>query len=88
MMTYFKKTCELTEEDKKQVSEMVGQMQLWVLEGRHIYDIADRFKLEPWEVMENVFETIYGFMKLIGPKNYLKMWFHKRCWKRNKRRGL
>ena len=82
MMTYFKKTCELTEEDKKQVSEMVGQMQLWILEGRSIYDIANRFKLEPWEVVENMFETAYGFIKLIGFKNYLKMWFCKRCWKR------
>lgn len=81
-MTYFKKNIELTEKDKKQISEMTGQTHLWILEGRHIYDIADRLKLEPGEVIENVFETIYGFMKLIGFKNYLKIWFYKRCWKR------
>ena len=82
MMTYFKETHKLTDEERKKVSEMVGQMQLWILEGRSIYDIANRLKLKPWEVVENVFETAYGFMELIGFKNYLKIWFHKRCWKR------
>lgn len=82
MMTYFKQTHELTDEERKKVSEMVGQMQLWILEGRSIYDIANRLKLKPWEVVENVFETAYGFMELIGFKNYLKIWFRKRCWKR------
>ena len=85
-MTYFKETHNLTEEERKQVSEMVGQMQLWILEGRSIYDIANRLKLEPWEVVENVFETAYGFIGLIGFKNYLKIWFHK-CRRKNKKRS-
>ena len=81
-MTYFKQTQALTEEEKKQVSEQTRKIQLWVLEGKNINYIAEKLHLEPHLVENNIFETIYEFKKLIGLKLYLKLWFHKRCWKR------
>ena len=82
MMTYFKEISKLTEEEKKQVSEQTGKIVLWILEGKDIYHMADELKLEPHQVAENVFEDAYQFIKLIGIRFYLKLWFHKRCWKK------
>ena len=83
MMTYFKKTCELTWEEKQQVSEQTGKIKLWALEGRSLSYMAENLKLDdPHLVENNIFETIYEFKKLIGWKLYLKLWFHKRCWKK------
>ena len=82
MMTYFKETSKLTEKEKKQVSEIAGKIILWNLEGRSLQYMADELKIPPHMVENNIFENIYELRKLIGTKLYLKLWFHKRCWKR------
>jgi hypothetical protein len=82
MMTYFKKTIQLTEEEKKQVSEMAGKIMLWKLEGRSLNYMAENLKIEPHMVINNIFENIRELKQLIGFRLYLKIWFRKRCWKK------
>lgn len=77
-MSYFKRVCELTDSERKQASEMVGKMQLWILEGRSIDYMAEKLKLEPQYVMENIFEVAYEFQKKIGTRTYLKILLYKR----------
>lgn len=81
MMTYFKETSNLTDEEIFVVSDMTGKMMRCVLEGKSIDYMAEKLHLEPHQVKENIFEAIYDFKKVIGWKLYLKLWFHKRCWK-------
>lgn len=81
-MTYFKRTCELTDEEIFVVSDMTGKMMRWVQEGKSIDYMAEKLNLEPHLVKNNIFEAIYDFKKVIGWKLYLKLWFHKRCWKK------
>ena len=83
-MTYFKKSCELTEEEIKQVSEMTGKIHLWLFEGRSIDYMAEKLHLEPYMVLNHMFETADDFNKKLGTKLYLKLWFHKRCWRRKR----
>lgn len=77
-MSYFKRVCKLTDSEKKKVSEMTGKIQLWILEGRSIGYMSEKLNLEPWQVVENIFETAYEFRKEIGTRTYLKILLHKR----------
>lgn len=77
-MTYFKQTFALTEEEKQQVSEMAGKTMLWILERRSIGYMAEKLKLEPWQLEENIFETAYDFIKQIGWKKFIKLLLYKR----------
>lgn len=79
-MTYFKKTIELTDLEKKKVSDMVGKMELWILEGQSIDYMAKELKLKPEFVLCNMFETQRIFRKKLGFRRLLKIWWinHKR----------
>ena len=78
-MVYFKRTVELSNEEKQQVSEMTGKIQLWVLEGRHFGYMSERLNLPPPMIKENMYETIYEFLNNVGGlRGYLKWLFHKR----------
>ena len=55
----FKQTFLLTAKEKRQVSEMMGNVMLGILEGEYIGDIAKRLKLEPQQVEDNIDETLY-----------------------------
>lgn len=55
----FKQTFLLTAKEKRQVSEMMGNVMLGILEGEYIGDIAKRLKLEPKQVEDNIDETLY-----------------------------
>ena len=77
MSTYFKRTFELTDEEKRKVSEMTGKMMLWMLEGRSTGYISKNLNLHPRQVEENFEETLFVLLKQVGWKRYLKVLFHK-----------
>lgn len=74
----FKRTIDLTDTDKRMISEMTGKIMLWVLEGRSISYMAKQLNLTQSEVIENVFESSYLLREKIGIRTYLKMLLHKR----------
>lgn len=43
----FKRTFELTEEDRRQISEMTGNILIWILEGRSIIYMSEKLHLAP-----------------------------------------
>lgn len=71
MGTYFKPTCLLTEEEKKQVSEMSGKLIMWISEGRSIDYMAKQLHLSPLQVEQNVNEMMYTLKKQVGFKRFL-----------------
>lgn len=73
----FVRTCDLTKEDRKKVSEMTGKTMLWILEGRSIWYIAEQLKLKPREVEENIDETLYIFRQKVGRWRFFKILFRK-----------
>ena len=77
MSTYFKRTFELTDEEKRKVSEMTGKMMLWMLEGRSTGYMSKNLNLQPRQVEENFEETLFVLLKQVGWKRYLKVLFHK-----------
>ena len=77
MSTYFKRTFELNDEEKRKVSEMTGKMMLWMLEGRSIGYMSKNLNLHPRQVEENFEETLFVLLKQVGWKRYLKVLFHK-----------
>lgn len=77
-MTVFIRNVDSTDAEKQEVSEMVGKMQLWLLEGQSLDYMSEQLHLPPQMVFENMCETIYDFMKHVGPWNYLKWLIRKR----------
>ena len=73
----FKRTFGLTEEEKHKVSDMCGDIMLWMLEGRSIGYMSEKLKLKPWEVEENLNETLYVLRKKVGIRRYLRILFYK-----------
>lgn len=83
MAQYFKRVVDLTDNEKRNISEMTGKIQLWLLEGRHIGYISEQLNLPPWMVKENMCETIYEHLSMVGGLwGYIKWLFHKRKTKR------
>lgn len=76
-MTYFKRTFLLTDEEKRKVSEMTGNIMLWILEGQSIGYMSEKLKLHPQQVEYNIDETLYTLRKRVGRWRYIKMLFVK-----------
>lgn len=76
-MAYFKRTLELNDEEKRQVSEMSGKIMLWILNGESIGYMADKLKLHPSQVECNIDEMLYVLRRQVGKRRYLKMLFQK-----------
>lgn len=77
MNTIFKHTYLLTDEEKKQVSEMTGKIMLWILEGRSIGYMSDKLNLMPWQIECNIDEIMYTLRRRVGLKRFLKILFWK-----------
>lgn len=71
----FVKTEFLTDEQKKQVAEMTGKTIVCMIEGKNLTDMSLQLNLSPYEVMQNIFETLYTIRKRIGWWKYLKVLF-------------
>lgn len=76
-MTYFKKTFELTEEEKRKAGEMAGKIITGILEERHVGYMAENLKLDPWMVEANIDEILCILRKRVGWRRYLKVLFWK-----------
>ena len=73
----FKRTFELTEEEKHKVSEITGNIMLWILEGRSIGYMSEKLNLPPWQVNYNIDETLYTLRKQVGRRRFFKILFIK-----------
>ena len=73
----FIRTFELTEEGKRKVSDMCGDMMLWMLEGRSIGYMSEKLNLPPWQVEANIDEMLYILQKQVGKRRFLKTLFIK-----------
>lgn len=71
MGTYFKPTRLLTDEEKKQVSEMSGKLVTWISEGRPTDYMAKQLHLNPLQVEQNINEMMYTLKKRVGFKRFL-----------------
>jgi hypothetical protein len=67
----------LNEEDKKQVSEMIGKIVLCILEGRSIGYMSEQLHLAPHEIEANIDEELYVLMKHVGKRRFFKTLFRK-----------
>lgn len=73
----FKRTLGLTEEEKHKVSEMTGNIMLWILEGRSIGYMSEKLNLQPWQVNCNIDEMLYTLRKKVGRRRFFKILFIK-----------
>lgn len=73
----FKRTFGLTEEEKHKVSDMCGDIMLWMLEGRSIGYMSEKLNLPPWQVEANIDEMLYTLRKQVGKRRFLKILFIK-----------
>ena len=71
MGTYFKLTRLLTEEEKKEVSEMSGKLVTWMLEGKTTEYMAKQLHLSPRQVEQNINKMMYALRKRVGFKRFL-----------------
>ena len=76
-MAYFKRTSQLTDEEKRIVSSMGSSIILWILEGRSMGYIAHKHKLSIQQVDYNIDEMLYLLMKKVGRWRFLKILFMK-----------
>lgn len=58
-MSIFKRTLELTEEERQQVADMCGKIFLWILEGRSLDYMSEQLNLTKEEVLRNIDEMQY-----------------------------
>ena len=73
----FKRTFGLTKEEKHKVSDMCGDIMLWMLEGRSIGYMSEKLNLPPWQVEANIDEMLYTLRKQVGKRRFLKILFIK-----------
>ena len=67
----------LTKEDMNQIETMDGKIMRWILEKRSIRYMAEKLKMEPKHVEENIDEMLYQLRKQVGNWRYFKLMFWK-----------
>lgn len=73
MKTIFKHTYLLTDEEKRQVSEMTGKIMLWILEGRSIGYMSKKLNLSPQQIEQNIDAMLYTLRRKVGAKRFLRI---------------
>lgn len=68
----FKTTKELTHEERREVSELVGRIMLGILENKSSLDIAVENGLNTWELETNINTALYTLRKRVGLWRYLR----------------
>lgn len=74
----FKRTFELTDEERRAVSKMCGDLTLWMLEGRDIGYMSNKLNLAPSQVESNIDELLYVLRRQVGIKRFLKTLFRRK----------
>ena len=77
IMVMFVKTYLLTDEQKQEVSEMIGKIMLWILRGESVDYMAKELHMDPWQVEANLNEALYILRKQAGIKRFIKSLFWK-----------
>lgn len=72
-MSYFKETFMLSNEEKKQLSEMNGKIILWILEGRSVGYMSAMLHLSPQQIESNIDETLFILKKQVGKRRFFKI---------------
>ncbi len=72
-MLYFKQTFLLSNEEKKQVSEMSGKIILWILEGRSVGYMSEMLRLSPQQIESNIDEVLFVIKKYVGKRRFFKI---------------
>lgn len=73
----FKRTFMLNGSDKCKISEMSGKVMLWMLEGRSREYMAKELGLQPYQIEQNIDETLYVYMRNVGRWRFFKTLFRK-----------
>lgn len=73
----FKRTVELNERDKQNISEMCGKIIVALIEGRSTYQMSNILNMQPHEVEHNIDEMLYTLRTHVGKKRYIKTLFRK-----------
>ena len=76
-MVMFVKTYLLTDEQKQEVSEMIGKIMLWILRSESVNYMAKELHMDPWQVEANLNEVLYILRKQVGIKRFIKSLFCK-----------
>lgn len=76
-MVMFVKTYLLTDEQKQEVSKMIGKIMLWILRGESVDYMAKELHMDPWQVEANLNEALYILRKQVGIKRFIKSLFWK-----------
>ena len=68
----YKPTFALTEEDKRVLADINGKITIGCLERRSTFEMAQKLKLQPYELEHNIDEMLYVLLKHVGVKRFLK----------------
>lgn len=68
----YKPTFALTQEDKRILADINGKIVIGCLERRSTFEMAQKLKLQPYELEYNIDEMLYVLLKHVGIKRYLK----------------
>ena len=77
MKKYKYKACEMSKEDRERAVQVIGNEVLMLEEGYSIERIAVELDLEPYQVVENIYETLYQIRRRVGRWNFFKELFIK-----------
>lgn len=73
----FKRTIALTGEERRKVSEMSGNIILWIMELRSIGYMSEKLDLPPSQVNANIDEMLYILRNQVGRWRFFKTLFLK-----------
>ena len=68
---------DMTEEEKKHLSDICGTCITMMAQGYSYSQIADKTGLNPTQVRDNAYEMLYTLRKYVGRKNFIKVLFWK-----------
>lgn len=69
--------CDMNEKQKKQYSEMSGNILLWICEGQSTGYMSEKLNLYPYQVEHNINEMLYILRKRVGFRRFIRTLFIK-----------
>lgn len=72
---FYKHVNSMNEKEKRIFSETMGNILLWIGEGRSIAYMSDKLHLHPTEVEQNIDEMLYALRRQVGIKRFIKTLF-------------
>lgn len=69
--------CDMTEEQKKKLSKMDGDILIWICEGQSMDYMSKKLNLQPWQIQHNIDEMLYVLRRKVGFRRFIKTLFIK-----------